>query len=92
MQKKFKTKFINDFDIQVFNQDFYQILLENITKLKRQKESPKEILTCACLDTSNTQNGILACACLDINDNRTCACLDTSQTCLSQAKSKRKHV
>lgn len=81
MQKKFKVKFTNDFDIQVFNQDFYQTLLENITKLKRQKESPNEILTCACLDTSNTQNGILA-----------CACLDTSQTCLSQAESKRKHV
>ena len=52
MQKKFKVKFTNDFDIQVFNQDFYQTLLENITKLKRQKESPNEILTCACLDTS----------------------------------------
>ena len=77
MQKNFKVKFTNDFDIQVFNQDFYQTLLENITKLKRQKESPNEILTCACLD---------------INDNRTCACLDTSQTCLSQAESKRKHV
>ena len=64
MQKKFKVKFTNDFDIQVFNQDFYQILLENINKLKRQKESP---------------NGILACACLDINDNRTCACLNTSK-------------
>jgi len=66
VQKKFKTKFVNDFDIQIFNQDFYQTLLENITKLKRQKEKPNEILTCACLDTS--------------------------QTCLSQAKSKRKHV
>ena len=81
MQKKFKTKFVNDFDIQVFNQDFYQTLLENITKLKKQKEKPNEILTCACLNTSDTQNGI-----------STCACLDTSQTCLSQAKSKRKHV
>ena len=35
MQKKFKVVFKNKLDIQVFSQDFYQTLLDNIIKLKK---------------------------------------------------------
>ena len=81
MQKKFKVVFKNQIDLEVFSKDFYQTLLENIIKLKEHKEIQIDNRTCPCLDTSELQNGI-----------STCACLDTSQTCLSQAKCKRKHV
>ena len=38
VQKKFKVVFKNQIDLDVFSKDFYQTLLENILKLKRQKE------------------------------------------------------
>ena len=66
MQKKFRVMFKNQIDLEVFSKDFYQILLDNIIKLKEHKKSRFE--------------------------SQKCACFDTSKTCLSQAKSKRKHV
>ena len=77
----FKVVFKNQIDIQVFTKDFYQLFLENIIKIKTQKVSKNNNLSTPNVDTSKIQNGIMA-----------CACLDTSRTCLSQAKSKRKHV
>ena len=41
MQKKFKVVFKNKLDIQVLSKDFYQTLLENIVKLKNEKEKSK---------------------------------------------------
>ena len=39
MKTKFDVIFTNELDIKVFTDDFYQILFENIVKLKKEKES-----------------------------------------------------
>ena len=41
MQKKLKVVFKNQLDIRVFSKDFYQILLEDVIKLKEQKKNEK---------------------------------------------------
>ena len=38
MQKKVKAKFKNKVDLRVLDKEFYQTLLDNIIKLKKQNE------------------------------------------------------
>ena len=52
VQKKFKVAFKNQIDLEVFSKDFFQILLDNVIKLKEHKENQIDNRTCACLDTS----------------------------------------
>jgi len=65
MKTKFIVIFTNELDINIITGDFYQILLENIIKLKNKikidKWHPRVYLSWYKYST----NGILACACLD---------------------------
>ena len=50
MKDKFDVVFLNEFDVNVFDEFFYKHLLNNVVNLIKKKDGQEKnvILTCAC--------------------------------------------
>ena len=55
MKKKLKVKFMNEFDVNVFDEYFYKHMLNNVVSLLQKKKEKLQIecRTCACLEQVN---------------------------------------
>ena len=52
MKKKLKVKFVNEFDVNIFDEYFYKQMLNNVVCLLQKKEGKFQngCKTCACLE------------------------------------------
>ena len=55
MKKKLKVKFMNEFDVNIFDEYFYKHMLNNVVSLlqKKEEKSQNGCRTCACLEQVN---------------------------------------
>ena len=51
MKDEFEVEYLNELDIEIFDEYFYKHLLSNVVKLIKEK-SKIDDKACACLDTS----------------------------------------
>ncbi len=54
MKESFEVVFLNELNVNIFDEYFYKNLLNSIVNLLQKKSTKveNEIMTCACLDTS----------------------------------------
>ena len=80
MKESLEVVFLNELDVDIFDEYFYKSLLNSIVNLLQQKSIKREneIMTCPCLEQVDGKNAILTCAChrqVNVeNGCRTCAC------------------
>ena len=57
MKESFEVVFLNELDVNIFDEYFYRNLLNSIVNLLQNKSIKREneIITCPCLDTSRRQ-------------------------------------
>ena len=72
MKESLEVIFLNELDVNIFDEYFYKNLLNGIVNLLQKKLTKRknEIMTCACLEQAKLKIGILACAChRQVEDN-----------------------